>query len=298
MSFISLPSTAASSSSSSSSSSLTYTSVSILVNRYTHTESDTDIITITMNNPRTGNAMNKQAYNDIAYTVNEADQDPRVGIIVLLGSGKFFSTGADLTEPVDPELQSFTLYTNALMNCSKILIAGVNGPAIGILCTTLSHCDLVYCTNNATFTVPFLRIAVVPEFASSYTFPQTLGNAVANDCMYTGRTLSANEAAQFGLVSAMIPSSSSTELLLFIETKIHTMLKPAYAKKSLLLFKKLLKASFQQNVQQAHSIEKQYLQERLRSTEPMEAALQWMLMKDQRKNNHQNTPTSSLLPKL
>ena len=287
-----LPSTTPTSSSS---------SPAILINRYTYKDSDNDILTLTFNNPSKGNCINKATYTLLGNTINEANKDPRIVIIVLLSTGKFFSTGADLTESPDPNLEAFSIFTQSLIDCTKIVIAGVQGPAIGILCTTLLHCDLVYCTNNASFTVPFARIAVVPEFASSYTFPTLFGKAIASDLMLTGRTLTAHEAVQYGLVSDMIPSSSNTDLLLFIEKKINIMLTPAYAKKSLLLFKEMLKKSTKTLIQDTHNYEKIYLKERLHTSEPMEAALQWMVMKNQTNTNKhtvQSTSTTTIFPKL
>lgn len=91
----------------------------------------------------------------------------------------------------------------AVLRFPKILVAAVNGPAVGIGVTLLPHCDLVYSSASATFWVPFLRIAVVPEFGSSLTFPRIMGQAVAGDMLLNSRILTSDEALQWGLVSEL-----------------------------------------------------------------------------------------------
>lgn len=62
-----------------------------------------------------------------------------------------------------------------IIDCKKPIIALVNGAAIGIGATILPYCDLVIATDKAYFYTPFPLIGMVPEFASSYTFPKVMG---------------------------------------------------------------------------------------------------------------------------
>ncbi|CAI6007784.1 unnamed protein product [Closterium sp. NIES-65] len=106
------------------------------------------------------------------------------------------SSTVDLPADFDPFASPVGQFMRGVLRFSKILVAAVNGPAIGIGVTLLPHCDLVFAADSATFWVPFLRIALVPEFGSSVTLPQLLGRPLANDLLLTSRVLTADEACR------------------------------------------------------------------------------------------------------
>ena len=81
-----------------------------------------------------------------------------------------------------------------LLSFPKVICCAINGPAVGIGVTLLPHCDLVYCTSNSTFWVPFTRIALVPEFASSVTFVEAMGLVCANEMLLLGEKIDAEKA--------------------------------------------------------------------------------------------------------
>lgn len=103
-------------------------------------------------------------------------------------------------------------FMRSLLSCPKILIAAVNGPAVGIGTTILLHVDLVFASPTAWFWLPFLRAGIVPEFASSVLLPQLLGSANASRMLLLGDKLTCEEAAQFGLVGE-IKSGTGDELV-------------------------------------------------------------------------------------
>lgn len=66
------------------------------------------------------------------------------------------------------------VFMRAVASFPKMVIAAVNGPAVGVAVTLLCHVDLAYAVPEATFWTPFLRMAIVPEYASSLLFPATM----------------------------------------------------------------------------------------------------------------------------
>ena len=154
--------------------------------------------------------------------MNEAANDPSVKVAVLTGTGEYYSSGNDLNnfakmmsmvgDAADPLAASAKVggevmvkFEEAFINFPKPLIAMVNGPAVGIMVTTLSLCDAVLASDTATFSTPFTSLAQSPEGCSSLTFPLIMGTLVASDVLLFGRVLNAQEAANFGLVSRVVP---------------------------------------------------------------------------------------------
>lgn len=97
------------------------------------------------------------------------------------------------------------VFMRTFLRFPKPIVAAVNGPALGVGCTMLPHCDIVYATETASFLVPFSRIAVIPEFCSSVTFPKLLGKSTANEMLLFGKQLGVNRARELGFVSEIFP---------------------------------------------------------------------------------------------
>lgn len=176
---------------------------------------DGRIRVITINRKKARNAFDDWLYLCIADALHEAEKDENVLIVILTGGdGDFFSSGADLrsTENLRTNEQGGELahdptgvFMRTMIRFPKLLIAAVNGPAIGVGCSMLPICDLVYASETSYFQVPFSRIAVCPEMCSSVTFPQLLGTSTANEMLLLGKQLSVQRAAQLGFVSRIFP---------------------------------------------------------------------------------------------
>lgn len=100
-----------------------------------------------------------------------------------------------------------------LVNFPKVLIAAVNGAAIGWGCTQLYNFDLVYAAETAIFQTPFMSLGFVPEGASSYTFPKVMGKQHANALLLAAEKMTAQEMYISGLVTKVIPAASREEFL-------------------------------------------------------------------------------------
>lgn len=89
------------------------------------------------------------------------------------------------------------------LNCA--IVAVLNGPAIGVAATTLALCDIVYASERAYISTPFVRLGLCAEGTSSYLFPRSLGRSKASELLFLNKPMSAQEAHQSGLVARVIP---------------------------------------------------------------------------------------------
>lgn len=118
-----------------------------------------------------------------------------------------YSSGNDLTQDLTPPTDNSSIHqplidmVEAFIRFPKLLIAIVNGPAIGIGGTVLALCDIVYAAENAYIYTPFTNLGLCAEGCSSVTFPKILGTSKANEMLMLNHKLSAQEAREFGLVA-------------------------------------------------------------------------------------------------
>jgi enoyl-CoA hydratase/carnithine racemase len=168
------------------------------------------VLTIRFNRPEKKNAILRSMYGDAAQALKTAQADPNVRVVVITGEGNCFTAGNDLKDflevpPTNEDAEVFQ-FMFALSAFPKPVIAAVNGLAIGIGTTLLFHCDLVYAVPEATFQMPFLNLAVVPEFASSLLVPRLVGRAAASELLLLGEAFNAARAKEIGLLNAVVPA--------------------------------------------------------------------------------------------
>lgn len=172
---------------------------------------DTGIVTL--NRPEKMNAIDNVMAVEIGESVEELNQDPEVGAIVLTGAGRAFCAGADFSRFEDAIRASEGQRVEAprprrnwieQVRDSKPVICAINGAAIGAGLTRTLPCDVRIASRNATFSMRFVRVGIVPEIASTQILPQIVGLQVAADLMLSGRTIDAEEAQRIGLVLEVV----------------------------------------------------------------------------------------------
>lgn len=154
----------------------------------------------------------------------------------------------------------------ALLEFDKPLIAAVQGAAIGGGTTMLLHCDFVYAGESAKFQMPFVNLAVVPEFGSSCFVPMRIGHIRAAELILLGLPFDAKRAADLGVVTQVV--SDRTLLATATETARKLGAKPAGA---LQASKRLLKQSFHDQVRAAMKAENEEFSVQVRSEDAKEA---------------------------
>lgn len=163
------------------------------------------VLTITMNRPEKKNALSREMYGGMAEAIRDAQDDSSLRAIVIQGSETCFTSGNDIADFVNvaPGGKDSPVYQflRAICNADKPLIAAVNGPAVGIGTTMLLHCDMVYVADDAVLTMPFAKLGLCPEAASSFLLPRLIGHLRAAEMLLLGQEVTGQRAADMGLAN-------------------------------------------------------------------------------------------------
>src|SRR5438046_6405751 len=172
------------------------------------TERSGSILRVELNRPKKRNAMTSSMYVTLADVFNEAAKDERTRIVLWHGAGDSFCAGNDIEDflknPPGPGESPQARLMNAFVDFDKPLVAAVNGAAIGGGTTMLTHCDFVYAGESTKFRMPFINLAVVPEFGSSCSVPARIGHIRAAELILLGSPFDARRAADLGLVTEVV----------------------------------------------------------------------------------------------
>ncbi|CAJ0609969.1 unnamed protein product [Cylicocyclus nassatus] len=183
------------------------------MSNYIITEKKGKIFWIRFNRPEKYNAINSEMYQSLVAAFDEADKVEEVMITVITGTGKYYSAGSDfsLSEMEKMSQRSagteagYKMWADKIIRHTKLVVALVNGPALGIAVTTLALFDVVLSSDQATYYCPFTQLGLCPEAASSYSFVQIMGYQRAVRLALLSEKMSAQEAYDVGLVTKVIP---------------------------------------------------------------------------------------------
>ena len=153
-----------------------------------------------------------------------------------------------------------------LIDIDKPLVAAVHGATVGGGTTMITHCDFVYAAESTRFQMPFINLAAVPEFGSSYTIPAWVGHIRASELLMLGQPFTATRAAEIGIVTRVVPDGE--QLTIAMETAQQLAAKPAGA---LQACKRLLKRTARQQLEQVIRIENDVFTTLIRSDDAREA---------------------------
>lgn len=169
---------------------------------------ENNILTIVMDRADKKNALVPKMYNDMAIAIENAPLS-NARVLVIKGAGGCFTAGNDVTEFLRSvkegagEVNETYRFMHALMKCPLPVVAQVEGLAIGIGSTLLLHCDFVLCHENTRFSMPFINLGLVPEYASSYIVPRVAGHLMAAELLMLGNPFNAKQAKRCGFVTSV-----------------------------------------------------------------------------------------------
>ncbi|XP_072574474.1 chromodomain Y-like protein 2 isoform X2 [Paramormyrops kingsleyae] len=171
------------------------------------------------------NALTPEIMKEVSRALSNAAADSSK-LLLLSAVGSVFCSGLDHSYLIgrlstDRRKESNRIadairdFIRAFLHFKKPIVVAINGPALGLGASILPLCDIVWASEKAWFQTPCASTRLTPTGCSSYTFPQILGVALANEMLFCGRKLTAQEACSRGLVSQVFwPTTFSQEVML------------------------------------------------------------------------------------
>jgi enoyl-CoA hydratase/carnithine racemase len=234
------------------------------------TERAGSILRVQLNRPTKRNAMTSAMYVALAGIFDEAENDENTRVILWHGAGDSFCAGNDIDDflknPPGPGESPQARLMVSLVNLDKPLVAAVQGAAIGGGTTMLTHCDFIYAGESTKFQMPFINLAVVPEFGSSCSMPSRIGHLRAAELLLLGASFDSRRAADLGLVTEVV--SDKDVLAKATETARKLATKPAAA---LQASKRLMKQPFREQLKAAMKAENEEFSAQVSSKDAKEA---------------------------
>ncbi|HEY3581229.1 MAG TPA: enoyl-CoA hydratase-related protein [Pyrinomonadaceae bacterium] len=190
------------------------------------------ICVLTLNRPERLNALTVAVAKDFKAAVHEAlERGARV--IVLTGTGRAFCAGGDLREMQDiaskeGRLEAFFDEPLRIVNESIMLIretpvpfiAAVNGVASGGGCNLALACDIVIAAESAKFNQAFIKIGLVPDCGGTFILPRLVGWKRAAELMFTGELITAQRAAEMGMINSVAADGELMSQVLAMAEKL------------------------------------------------------------------------------
>jgi enoyl-CoA hydratase/carnithine racemase len=174
-----------------------------------------EIAFVYLNRPEVLNALNEKMKDELIHALKETEEDDNIRVMILTGRGRGFCAGADLNrfmeiQERDKEHKKKSRFGSidfprAFIQYPKPIIAAINGPAYGFGFTVTLTCDIRLASEEAKFSLAFVRIGVTPEFCSTYFLPRLIGYGKAAELIFSARSFDAHEALEIRAVNYVFP---------------------------------------------------------------------------------------------
>jgi enoyl-CoA hydratase len=175
---------------------------------------DGRLLRIILNRPDALNAVNLELHDDLAAALWFAQNDSASDVILLTGAGKAFSAGGDIAHIeknarnphlFDHEAQMAKRIIFTLLDIDKPVVCCMNGHAVGLGATLALMCDIIFAAEGAKIGDPHVGIGLVAGDGGAIIWAQRIGLAKAKEYLFTGELLSAQKAAEIGLINHCLP---------------------------------------------------------------------------------------------
>ncbi len=176
------------------------------------------VINVMLNRPDKSNAMNRQMWNEIREVFRKLNDMPEARVVILSGAGKHFNAGIDLAmlsditqtagggqaherEKLRGAILDLQDVITSLETCRKPVIATIHGACIGGGVDLVCAADMRYCSADANFVVKEIELGFVADVGTLQRLPKLIGDSMARELAYTGRSFSGTEAKETGFVN-------------------------------------------------------------------------------------------------
>jgi 2-(1,2-epoxy-1,2-dihydrophenyl)acetyl-CoA isomerase len=173
---------------------------------------------IRLKRPEKMNAIGALTRKQLAEAIKQAERDDAVRVVVLTGTGRAFSSGADVTEMAsgagmhspkdvgDILRNEYQPMLTRLRTMPKPVIAALNGPAAGIGASFALACDIRIATPDAYILEAFVNIGLAPDGGVSWLLPRLVGTGIAYEMFFGGKPLQAVDAHRLGVINRIVPA--------------------------------------------------------------------------------------------
>jgi 3-hydroxypropionyl-coenzyme A dehydratase len=180
--------------------------------KYIQLEPEGDIAIVRINRPEALNAMNVDVVSELSRTIDIIAADDSIKVVIITGAGeRSFCAGADISymvniDPMQAERYASSAQSviNKIERLEKPVIAAVNGFALGGGCELAMACDIRIASNNAKIGQPEATIGITPGWGGTQRLMRLVGPAKAKEMIFTGKMITADQAAQIGLVNRVV----------------------------------------------------------------------------------------------
>ena len=181
---------------------------------------------VQINRPEKINAMNAEFWSEIREIFAWVEDTAEVRVVVLSGAGKHFSSGIDLmllaqvagllgkevgrnARTLKRKIEELQSSFNAVDECSKPVIAAIQGYCLGGAIDLISACDMRYSTTDAQFAIKEVDIGMAADVGTLQRLPHIIGDGIMRELAYTGRIVEGEEAQRIGLVNRTYPDQEA-----------------------------------------------------------------------------------------
>jgi enoyl-CoA hydratase len=196
------------------------------------------IAELTINRPKALNALNGATLDELEHAISSIEKREDIRAVIITGAGpKAFVAGADIAamSKMDPiESKNFSRHAQKVFsmieNMPQVVIAAVNGYALGGGCELAMSCDIRIASEKAKFGQPEVNLGILPSFGGTQRLPRLVGKGIAKEMIFTADQISAERAYEIGLVNKVVSADALMDETYAMVQKILS--KAMYAVKS------------------------------------------------------------------